>query len=677
MSAICGIFHIDGRPVMQDRISRMSAALAHRGPDGAGTWTNDVAGLAHRMLRTTPESLAEVQPVTHAAAALTLVADARLDNREELLSTLRLSSPSTSDSEIILSSYLRWGDRCVERLIGDFAFAVWDARAQTLFCARDPMGVKPIYYVHAPRRFMAFASEAKALLELPEVDSSLDADQIALFLGWHHEERVRTMYKEVVRLPAGHMLVASREQVMVRRYWSLDSCPDVRFATDAEYADRFREIFSTAVQSRMRSIGPLGATLSGGLDSSSIVCVARELRGGQEPPLRTFSLIFPELPERDLRAIDERAFVAAVTSRGGVEPHFIRGDRLAPLHDVGRIVDQLDEPYSTPNLYLHAGLFRAAKSAGVRVLLDGFDGDSVVSHGYGRLTDLARAHNWEKLESEIGAFSAHIGRAPDIAVRRFVIPLLAEFARRGKWIAWLRTSSELARRFGIARRELAVGSGLRPLLSAPRRHLSGVLGECEAAVLRPWLADVLRRARRTTTRADARRALASERQDHMNGLSWPLYQLTLEIADKTAAACGIEPRYPFFDQRLIQFCVGLPASQKFADGWPRSILRRAMQGLLPPVIQWRSSKGDLSPNFHRRFALDLVEHDQPDDSVLSPYLDVARLREVASRYRSAPSDPHHRDIAMLLFRVATLETWLKQLSDRRHLRVGSGTSAAA
>ena len=315
--------------------------------------------------------------------------------------------------------------------------------------------------------------------------------------------------------------------------------------------------------------------------------------------------------------------------------------------------------------------------SGVRVLLDGFDGDSVVSHGYGRLQDLARVRKWETLDSEIAAYSTHVGRPPGVAVRQFVIPLLEQLAKRGNWITWLRTASQLARRYGIERRELALGAGIRPLFSSAGLGLSAALGECEKSVLRPWLADVLRRERRATTRREARRPLASERDGHMNGLSWPLYQLTLEIADKTAASFGIEPRYPFFDRRLIQFCVGLPPSQKFGGGWPRLILRRAMEGVLPPAIQWRSSKGDLSPNFHRRFPLDLVEQRQADDSLLSPYLDVERLRDLARRYRSAPTDPRHHDAAMLLFRAATLETWLHHLPEQCHLRVGSDSSAAA
>ena len=223
MSAICGVLNLNGCPLGQEVISSMTRALAHRGPDGHGTWCGSRVSLGQRMLHTTPESLRDKQPLLRLHSGLTLVADARIDNREELRAALRIArEPAPTDGELIALAYEHWGPRCAERLIGDFAFAIWDERAQTLFCARDPMGVKPLYYVRDADRF-AFASELKALLVVPGIDSTIDPEQIALFIGWHHEDRTRTVYRSLMRLPAAHILQVSPERTICQRYWTAAS----------------------------------------------------------------------------------------------------------------------------------------------------------------------------------------------------------------------------------------------------------------------------------------------------------------------------------------------------------------------------------------------------------------------------------------------------------------------
>ena len=648
----------------------MSAALAHRGADRDGAWCGNVIGLAHQMLITTPESASEVQPVVHSQADLVLVADARIDNRNELLRQLQLPRGHRSaDSEIILAAYERWGHECAERLIGDFAFVVWDVRAHTLFCARDPMGVKPFYYIRSDRLF-AFASEVKSLFTLPSVTPTIDPDEVALFIGWSHEERTKTIYRDILRLPAAHTLVVTPERATLRQYWSADSARDVRFRNDDEYTESFRDIFAGAVGARLRSARPIGATLSGGLDSSSIVCMSRRLRCDATPPLHTFSVIFPDLPEKELRLIDERSFVDAVVQSGGVQPHWVRGDRLSPLRDIRRILWHLDEPYSAPNLYLHWGMFEAANEVGVRVLLDGFDGDSAVSHGFGRLTGLARDNNWDALEAEVRAFSAHHGKSPELALGAYVLPHLADLARRGKYVSWFRAASDIGKRFGLSHSKLATNYGIRPMLPDSFRDLAHAVRDdvtVESSLLQPLLAETLRRHTELSNAADRQRVASSEREAHVEGLSQPLYQLTLEIADKSAAAFGIEPRYPFFDRRLIEFCVGLPEEQKFGGGWPRLLFRKAMHGILPPVIQWRTTKANLSPNFHRRFrTVDVGMSEAFDEGPLSPFVRSDRLRDMLARYRASTDHSGMNRQALALFRTAVLGTWLNELPDRSH-----------
>jgi asparagine synthase (glutamine-hydrolysing) len=242
----------------------------------------------------------------------------------------------------------------------------------------------------------------------------------------------------------------------------------------------------------------------------------------------------------------------------------------------------------------------------------------------------------------------------------------------------------MASRFRVPRRELVNRYGLQALVPSSLGALAAEMhGQDHPArhLLQPELVGALRRHTRRSNAADLRRPLASEREAHLQALLQPGYQLTLDLADRAAAAFGLEPRYPFFDRRLIEFCLGLPDEQKFAGGWPRLLLRRAMDGILPPEIQWRTTKSNLSPNFHRRFRdVDLARPERLDDASLSPYLQSGPLRDMIARQRvQAVGDDAKRE-ALTLFRATVLAEWLASLTSsieprRQEARVPSPAAA--
>ena len=222
----------------------MVVILAHRGLDGTGVWNNGSIGLGHRMLWTTPESLQEKLPLVSQTGDLVLTADARVDNRDELISRLGLTdhrSGEIADSQLILAAYEKWGEDCAEKLLGDFAFAIWDARRQEVFCARDPMGVKPFYYYHSGRIFV-FASEIKAVLCLQDVPRKLNEVKVADFLVPIFNDQINTYYQDVFRLPPAHSMTVSGGGVRTRSYWSLDPTRELHLGSDEEYVEAFREL---------------------------------------------------------------------------------------------------------------------------------------------------------------------------------------------------------------------------------------------------------------------------------------------------------------------------------------------------------------------------------------------------------------------------------------------------
>jgi len=633
MSGICGLFNRNGGPGSAESVSAMLCALRHRGPDANAVWHGGAAALGHCMLHTTPESLYERLPMAEPTSGHVITADARIDNREELTAKLGPTAHiRQTDSELILAAYDRWGEECPEHLVGDFAFAIWDARRQMVFCACDPMGVKSLYYYLTGGLFL-FASEVKALLASPEVPRRLNEMRVAEYLATLFEDRSGTFYKDILRLPGAHTLTVGRYRLHSHRYWALDPRRELRLGSDDEYVEAFRDLFTETVRCRTRSAFPVGAALSGGLDSSSVACTARNVKAGQSSPLHTFSLVFPGLPDQDKRLIDERPQIQAVLATGGFDAHFVEADRLSPMWQVERMHFHLDHANYAPNLYLHWAMYDAASAHGVRVFLDGFDGDSTVSHGFERLRELAQTLHWRTLWHEIGMLAQNhlAGIRPRRILKHYCLkPLtprwltLLWLMRRGRFREALSQniflSPDLKRRTGIERRARAL---IRPQ--------------------RAW--SILRTAR----------------QSHYASINQALYSYTLEIADKASSAFQIEARYPFFDRRLIEFCLSLPAEQKLGHGWNRYIQRRAMAGILPAEIQWRPRKGDLSPNFHRRlldFERARLEQIMLHGSrELDPFVNPNAMRAAFHEYEKNHARSQGESIQ--IFAAVNLALWLR------------------
>jgi asparagine synthase (glutamine-hydrolysing) len=641
MSAIVGIYHLNGCPVDSEHLELMMETLAHRGTDGVGTWLDGSVGLGSRMLWTTPESLLEQLPLKAPGGDFLLVSDARIDNRSELIAQLDLDdrpSDKVTDSDLILAAYQKWGDRCPAYLLGDFAFAIWDQRHQILFCARDPMGVKPFYYYRTGQIFL-FASEIKALLALPmvpcRINEAMVADYLAKILFSIRKED--SFYRDIQELRATQSITVSRDKINLQTYWTPDLSKELKLVSDQEYVEAFKEIFVDAVRCRLRSAFPVGSSLSGGLDSSSIACTARDLlQQAQQPNLRTFSAIFPSLAELDPR-IDERVYMNATINQGNLESHWVRTDLVSPLVDLERVVWHGEEPSPAPNLYLDWEVFKAAQDQNVRVLFTGIDGDTTITYGIQYLAELAGSFHWLKL---------------------------------------LQEGSALAKVWKRPRRDVIWNYGIRPVIPESllrmKRRLQGrpVDGEpvwdIKSTLLRPEFAERMNVFE--TVQSDAVQALEggrsslSARQEHWLALNNGSVRYALQWLDKVASAFSLEARHPFCDRRLVEFCLALPSSQKLYQGWPRSILRRAMADILPPEVQWRRGKGNLSANFKKRLLED--ERQRLEQIIfreydsIEPYVDIPALQFAYQRYATEPQVAD--EDATNIFVAINLALWLQQ-----------------
>ena len=663
MSAICGIYRPSGVPVARTEISGMLHRFSHCGDDAVQAWSDGAVGLGHRLLHTSSESLFEKLPLVRSLSGLAITADARIDNRSELIKALGLAdrpSNQTPDSELILAAYERWGNRCVERLLGDFVFVIWDGRNQQLFCARDHFGVKPFFY-HRSDGLFAFATEAKALFAIPDVPCTLNETRVGDFLTGTFEDKEITFFKNVFRLPPAHSLTVRPDGVQLRCYWQLDSGIEIRRSSDEEYAEEFLSIFTEALRCRLRSEFPLGVMLSGGLDSSSVACLARDLMSQTgQGKLHTFSAVFDGIPE-----CNERSYIETVLRTEGFDPHFLHADLLSPYAAFDSVLEELGEPFHRLNITLQRSSYQIAAGAGVRVMLDGLGGDGVISHGTAFLWELAQTRRWAEFGEQLNGLARNFEWDRSKMMHSYVAPHLFETMKRGQWRALVSDYARIPFHMDCGIPQFYLEYGFRPL----GRRLKRMFGKPSApdnftrgvdSIINPHFAQSISlEDRQRQIRALYPSGGKTERGSHYAQLTSGRTALTVEEFGRVASPFHVEVRYPHYDKRLVEFCFGLPPEQKLHQGWSRMILRRAMKGVIPEEIRWRGGKGDLLLPFHktlRAFGRSHLEEAilrAPADS--EKFVDLAALRVAYQQYQTGDDTG-----ARLVWLGSVLIAWLQK-----------------
>jgi asparagine synthase (glutamine-hydrolysing) len=424
----------------------------------------------------------------------------------------------------------------------------------------------------------------------------------------------------MVRLPPGHCLsVTAAGAGAPRPYWQLDPTQEIRLGSDAEYGERFRELFTAAVRCRLRAAAPVAAALSGGLDSSSVVCVARAIQtAAGTGPLATYTARFPTIPR-----CDEGAFVAAVEAGGALRPRHLDGDALDPLGDLESGALGHEEALQAGGYYMHWALYHAAAADGMRVFLEGTGGDIVVSHGTGYLGDLARQGRWLELGREARRLSHAFERPIWRVLRTAAVAVAPPSVRRG----WRRV-----RRGGVF--------GLPQIRTefARRIHLDEHL--------------------RATEPGRLPRDLDGARGEHWRQLTSPRLAGILETLAAAGRVMGVDSRDPFLDRRLIEFCLALPASQKIRQGRTRVVARHALAGLLPPEIRDRPGKAPIDLMLASALAVygpERLDRLMAEAEVsLDPYVGAAVVRRTHRAYRARGTMPEVRQVwrlALLALRL--------------------------
>jgi asparagine synthase (glutamine-hydrolysing) len=561
---VCGIFGaIDAnqRPE-NDLLRRSLRRIGHRGPDGEGLWERETAAppfvaLGHRRLAIIDLTDAGAQPMAGAGGRLWLTYNGEIYNYLELMDELRGRGhvfQSHSDSEVILKAYEEWGVECLQHFNGMFAFAIWDEGRKELFAARDRFGEKPFHYCWLPERnWFAFGSEVKSLLLWPEVDAGLDERALYRFLAFRELAAAeQTLWRGVRRLPHAHYLrlrwTGGRFDLTLKKYWDIDLKQQSDISL-TEAARRLRELFADSIRLRLRADVPVGSSLSGGLDSSAVVCQIHALgaAGGQ----KTFSARMEDA------TLDEGKHIRAVLQQTGIEGHEVWPSVNELEAGFARLCYHLEEPFLSTSQFAQHLVMRLARDNGVTVLLDGQGADEILA----------------------GYSPYFLARYAEMADHRQLFSL---------WREWRGFRQRHARRFPLTAKGLMVRAW--PFLRRGGASNGGAANFQWPAMREWWSEDWLRefRCEEPPALPDAPRDTLTRRL-YSDALGGHLQEL-LRYGDRNSMAWSREVRQPFLDHRIAELLFALPPEYKLAQGETKVVMRRAFKDLIPASITMRQDK---------------------------------------------------------------------------------------
>lgn len=610
MSAIAGLLRFDRHPVSRPELERVATALRAHGPDRSHVVVNSRVGFVHVLMRMTAEDQSDYQPYRGPSGSL-ITADMRLDNRDEMLIRIGLTpgeAMSWPDSRVLLRAWEKLGDAVWPMLRGPFAVAIWNPQNGILTLARDHVGLNVVMW-HRSERFFAFATMPNGLFALNEVPRELNEEKFADFLVLNHAEHETTIYKDVFRVrPAHIMCVDSGGATTQHRYWSLDDIRPVRLPSDQDYADGLRERLDVAVRRQMRSAHPIGCLLSGGLDSSSVAVLAAGALAGRNQRLMAFTGVPRRAFEEPVPAghyADETPYVDAIAKAArNIDVTYVQNDGSEDFAELERFFVALEGPVRNPtNLGWVVTILRIARTQGRRVLLGGLHGNYTIS--------------WSGWSQAVGHL---LGGRWLTALRQWHL-----YYHCTPYSRWTATRNLFV--------EPAIPAWLGDWVER-RRHPNRIAAWQDHSPIRPEFAAAMGVESRAKKNGHDF-CYRVRRGERIRGLLQIDYGGDWRAAEK--AVTGVEVRDPTIDLDVLSYCFGVPPEQYLAEGTDRSLIRRAMWGLLPEMVLTNRLQGLQAADWHEKLdgrhgelACEIALLSQ--SSLVRRMIDLARLERAVNNW---------------------------------------------
>jgi len=625
MGGIAGIVRWDSGPVRASEIRGMIHRVRHRGPDGINWEVEGRVGLAYGGLAMAASESPEPQPVWLPDKSCGIVADARLYNREFILSRLGKVcwlNERPSDAAVLLAAYERWDEGLLDLLDGDFAFAIWDRRRERVFAARDPFAARPFFYWFDKKRFV-FGSEPKQLLMLPRVPLELDDIVIGEYLlGGSFEDIEHTCFKHISRLKPASYLIATRNGLGQRRYWNPDPENEIHYSTHSDYLEHLRDLVLDAVAKRSTSDFPVAAQLSGGLDSSSIVVAAAELyeKGcAALPPFKTISALYPSLP------CDESQYIQAVVEKVPFDSYMIN-PLSEPLTDgLAHEMRLLDAPFVDLHRGLFVGCARIMNQTAAKTLLTGLGGDELFHEEF---------------------------YLRDLALRKQFLLLLSESVKASKtswnslgWLFFDAMRPVVPKAVKRLRRMFRTRGRWRP----PDWANPSFVAFFRTCPEPPILPDI------------GFKSLTQEMA--FKWINYPDMTWVTEGLDCLGAFHGFSVLHPFLDRPLAEYVLAIPFEERIPGGQWKYLLSEGLAAQLPDRVRHRTRKTlfDSARNhLMHQWRSELAEILFGSREWFSERYVIRK--EAMALFESSSQSRKMESVSMELWRLTTLELWLRQLS---------------
>lgn len=626
MSGIAAVIHWHDPDVAEDLVERLLDRMPHRSTDGRALLAERYCCLGYARHAATARERQEVQPLSDPQRRLSVAADARLDNRDELHDLLVGTGRRVlSDSELLLLGYERWGSELAAHLIGDFAFVIWDSHRRELYAARDAFGMRPLYYHSTPDR-LVLASEVEPILALGDVPRDVDEHSVLAYLLHTHRHHRRTFFRAVTRIAPGHALRACCGSVREARHW-FPPAAELLLKRPGEYHEEFRRLFRLAVDARLDSDRPIVAQLSGGLDSSSIVCMADEIYRQDEadrPPLWLASAVYPGLDS------DETPFIEPVVKSVHFPFEPYDGRNWNPADEE---VFHVAHPWREARPGISTGWRRIALGLEARVVLNGMGGDELLFDD-GVFSDLASRGWWRTLLREARA-------APNFGFSRTTPGNWLKYAVQTAW-----PPPPVLRR--VYRR-------LRPRRPIPPPTWMG------PRLQELWSEPLCEELEPVT-------CVSHTQYFTWMNLTCPLLCRDVDMLGYLAARHGVQLCSPFLDTRLARFILAVPFKHRLPGGWTKGLLRGALADLLPPEVAQRKKKTGFATPIRQAIQANLPRYRfLAFDSrwEIAPYIERSGVQERLARLVDNSVGSAGWELWHETWDILMLEMWLRDLNSVR------------
>jgi asparagine synthase (glutamine-hydrolysing) len=553
MAEILAIFNLDQKPVYTETIHTMVKVISEQANQGMEFFVAENIGLTCQYFWLTSQETDEKQPIWASTGNIAIIGSVRLDNRSELIENFNIdqeTQKNISDTALVLLAFQKWGTSCPEHFLGEYAFIIWDASTKSLFLARDVLGVKNLVFMYNGNSFIA-ASDMEMLLAYPGKKFHVNEGKIADWLTNNYFDQSESCYTEIRYLPPAHAMSISSEGLKKWQYWQIDPEKSIYYKNDVEYADHLEQILMSSVKDRLRTVGLVGVSMSGGLDSPSIAAIASQMLPTNhlnQKFLPSYSYAF-----NHVHSCDERVYIEHMLEAYPLSPRYVFCDHQWTLKDLATWPVYREYPTSDPYPRLPLSIMKVAQQDGIKLLLSGYYGDTLFN-GYSYwLADMIRHAKLSLIQDSLQNCQPWKSKAKTILHSGF-FPLVPHTWKNliRKLVGYQKNIPNVGLHSGfIHKTEL-------------KNRLNQDSGWKEYQKPGQW--------------------------DRLRRLTLNIYPQGLAVVNKEYRKHGMEISSPYWDRRLVEFVMAIPAYQLGRPGLDRYVMRNAMKGILPEPIRLRTQR---------------------------------------------------------------------------------------